>query len=148
MFFSSVQRKEYSETLNKHTDEFHVRVEVNKEPAWRQNKWLRRYTPYSWPWTLTPQHLFTCEMDGQEMKRLDDCVAKLKRLDTKGRLWPQEMIMEAQGGNLLLSDIESKVGSILHSLNRHSACPKVCGHLNNCYYQVFVGLPSLRGFVM
>ncbi|AWP09555.1 putative epidermal growth factor receptor kinase substrate 8-like protein 3 [Scophthalmus maximus] len=76
-----LQRKEYSETLNKHTDEFHVRVE----------------------------HLFTCEMDGQEMKRLDDCVAKLKRLDTKGRLWPQEMIMEAQGGNLLLSDIESKI---------------------------------------
>lgn len=42
---------------------------------------------------------------------MDACVAKLKRLDVKGRLWPQEMIMEAQGGYLLLSDIETKVGS-------------------------------------
>nr|XP_046253198.1 epidermal growth factor receptor kinase substrate 8-like protein 3b isoform X3 [Scatophagus argus] len=75
-----MQRKEYSETLNKQSDNFHVRVE----------------------------HLFTCELDGQELKTVDDCVAKLKRLDTKGRLWPQEMIMEVQGGYLLLSDIETK----------------------------------------
>ncbi|XP_058497841.1 epidermal growth factor receptor kinase substrate 8-like protein 3b isoform X1 [Solea solea] len=75
------QRKEYSETLNRQTDNLHVRVE----------------------------HLFTCEIDGEAMKRLEDCVAKLKRLDTKGRLWPQEMIMEVQGGYVLLSDIESKI---------------------------------------
>lgn len=60
--------------------------------------------------TLSPQHLFTCELDGQEVKTMDDCLAKLKRLDGKGRLWPQEMIMEVQGGYLLLSDIETKVG--------------------------------------
>lgn len=59
---------------------------------------------------MTPQHLFTCELDGHELKTVDDCVAKLKRLDAKGRLWPQEMIMEVQGGYLLLSDIETKVG--------------------------------------
>uniref|UniRef100_A0A8C2Z413 PTB domain-containing protein n=1 Tax=Cyclopterus lumpus TaxID=8103 RepID=A0A8C2Z413_CYCLU len=76
----SVQRKEYSETLNKHPDNFHVRVE----------------------------HLFTCELDGREVKTVDDCLAKLKRLDAKGRLWPQEMIMEVQRGYLLLSDIETK----------------------------------------
>lgn len=60
---------------------------------------------------LTLQHLLTCELDGQEMRTVDDCVAKLKRLDTKGRLWAQEMIMEIQGGYLLLSDIETKVSS-------------------------------------
>lgn len=49
-------------------------------------------------------------MDGQELKTLDDCMAKLKRLDAKSRLWPQEMIMEVQGGYLLLCDIETKVG--------------------------------------
>ncbi len=38
-------------------------------------------------------------------------MAKLKRLDTKGRLWPQEMIMEIQRDYLVLSDIETKVGS-------------------------------------
>ncbi|KAI3356832.1 hypothetical protein L3Q82_003485 [Scortum barcoo] len=74
------QRKEYSETLNKHSDNFHVRVE----------------------------HLLTCELDGQELKTVDACVAKLKRLDVKGRLWSQEMIMEVQGGYLLLTDIETK----------------------------------------
>ena len=56
------------------------------------------------------QHLFTCEMDGQELKKVSDCVAKLKRLDAKGRLWPQEMIMEVQGRHLQLNDIETRVG--------------------------------------
>ncbi|XP_040008755.1 epidermal growth factor receptor kinase substrate 8-like protein 3b [Xiphias gladius] len=75
-----MQRKEYSESLNRKSDNFHVRVE----------------------------HLFTCELDGQEVKTVNDCVAKLKRLDAKGRVWPQEMIMEVEGGYLLLSDIETK----------------------------------------
>uniref|UniRef100_A0A3B4TYT9 EPS8 signaling adaptor L3b n=1 Tax=Seriola dumerili TaxID=41447 RepID=A0A3B4TYT9_SERDU len=75
-----MQRKEYSESLNRQPDNFHVRVE----------------------------HLFTCELDGQEVKTVDNCVSKLKRLDAKGRLWPQEMIMEVQGGYLMLSDIETK----------------------------------------
>lgn len=75
-----MQRKEYSEELNKKPDNLHVRVE----------------------------HLITCELDGQEVKTVEDCVAKLKRLDAKGRVWSQEMIMEVQGGYLLLSDIETK----------------------------------------
>lgn len=57
----------------------------------------------------SPQHLFTCELDGRELKTVEDCVTKLKRLDSKGRLWPQEMIMEVQRGYLVLSDIETKV---------------------------------------
>ncbi|KAM3836099.1 epidermal growth factor receptor kinase substrate 8-like protein 3 [Diretmus argenteus] len=75
-----MQRKDYSETLNQQPDNFQYRVE----------------------------HLFTCELDGEEVRNLDDCVAKLKRLDAKGRLWPQEMIMEVQARHLLLSDIETK----------------------------------------
>ncbi|XP_030590247.1 epidermal growth factor receptor kinase substrate 8-like protein 3b [Archocentrus centrarchus] len=75
-----MQRKEYSETLNKQPDSIHVRVE----------------------------HLFTCELDGQEVRTVEDCVAKLKNLNVKGRLWPQDMIMEVQGAYLLLSDIETK----------------------------------------
>ncbi|KAK5863455.1 hypothetical protein PBY51_000484 [Eleginops maclovinus] len=74
------QRKEYSDSLNRHPDNFHVRLE----------------------------HLFTCELDGQDVKTMNDCLAKLKRLDGKGRLWPQEMIMEVQDGYLVLSDIETK----------------------------------------
>ncbi|KAL7397971.1 hypothetical protein ABVT39_002431 [Epinephelus coioides] len=98
-----MQRKEYSETLNRHPDNFHVRVE----------------------------HLFTCELDGQEVKTMDDCLAKLKRLDAKGRLWPQEMIMEVQGGYLLLSDIETK--SELESLPLSSIL-KTKAVLDSCAY--------------
>lgn len=36
-------------------------------------------------------------------------MSKLKRLDGKGRLWPQQMIMDVQRGYLVLSDIETKV---------------------------------------
>ncbi|XP_034551806.1 epidermal growth factor receptor kinase substrate 8-like protein 3b [Notolabrus celidotus] len=75
-----MQRKEYSDELNRKPDNLHVRVE----------------------------HLFTCELDGQEVKTVEGCVAKLKRLDAKGRVWSQEMIMEVQRGYLLLSDIETK----------------------------------------
>ncbi|KAM6981969.1 epidermal growth factor receptor kinase substrate 8-like protein 3b [Tautogolabrus adspersus] len=75
-----MQRKEYSDELNRKPDNLHVRVE----------------------------HLFTCELDGKEVKTVDGCVAKLKRLDAKGRIWSQEMIMEVQGGYLLLGDIETK----------------------------------------
>ncbi|XP_062247254.1 epidermal growth factor receptor kinase substrate 8-like protein 3b isoform X2 [Platichthys flesus] len=75
-----MQRKEYSETLTKQRDNFHVRVE----------------------------HLLTCDLDGKEVNKVDDCLAKLKWLDTKGRLWGQEMIMDVHGRHLTLSDIETK----------------------------------------
>lgn len=44
------------------------------------------------------------------MRVVDDCVTKLKMLEAKGRLWPQDMMLELQGDSLLLSDIETKVG--------------------------------------
>lgn len=56
------------------------------------------------------QHLLTCELDGQLLKTVEDCVAKLRRLEAKGRLWSQNMIMDIQGPFLVLSDIETKVG--------------------------------------
>lgn len=112
----SVQRKEYSESLNRQPDNFHTRVEVNEKsvPAWKptksNNNNLTCSSPHSWLLTLTPQHLFTCELDGMQVRTEKDCVEKLKKLDAKGRLWPQEMIMEIQGGYVVLSDIETKVG--------------------------------------
>ncbi|XP_037102373.1 epidermal growth factor receptor kinase substrate 8-like protein 3b isoform X2 [Syngnathus acus] len=75
-----MRRKEYSEVLSKQADNFNVRVE----------------------------HLLTCELDGQQLTTVDDCVAKIKRLNAKGRLWPQDMVMEVQGGYLLLLDRENK----------------------------------------
>ncbi|XP_059189165.1 epidermal growth factor receptor kinase substrate 8-like protein 3b [Centropristis striata] len=104
-----MQRKEYSETLNRHPDNFNVRVE----------------------------HLFTCELDGQEVKTLDDCLAKLKRLDAKGRLWPQDMIMEVQRGYLLLSDIETKAE--LEALPLSSIL-KTKAVLDSCAYNSLLAL--------
>ncbi|XP_017273364.1 epidermal growth factor receptor kinase substrate 8-like protein 3b [Kryptolebias marmoratus] len=78
--FIYMQRKEYSEVLNKQPDNFQARVE----------------------------HLFTWELDGREVRTVEDCVAKLIKLDANGRLWPQEMIMELKEAYLLLSDIETK----------------------------------------
>ncbi|XP_042155710.1 epidermal growth factor receptor kinase substrate 8-like protein 3b [Oncorhynchus tshawytscha] len=75
-----MQRKEYSETMNNQPDNFQYRVE----------------------------HLFTCELDGQEVRNLDDCVTRLQRLEAKGRVWGQEVILEVQGGYLQLNDIETK----------------------------------------
>lgn len=37
-------------------------------------------------------------------------MTKLKELDGKGRLWPQEMILEIKGAYVVLCDIETKVG--------------------------------------
>lgn len=66
-----------------------------------------------------PQHLLTCELDGRELKTLDNCMAKLKRLDSKGRLWPQQMILEVLRGYLVLSDIESKVRLCIPQIRVH-----------------------------
>ncbi|XP_077568579.1 epidermal growth factor receptor kinase substrate 8-like protein 3b [Stigmatopora nigra] len=75
-----IQRKEYSETLSRQSDNINVRVE----------------------------HVLTCELDGQQLTAADDCVTKLKKLNGQGRLWCQLMIMEVQGAYLLLRDTENK----------------------------------------
>ncbi|XP_051806030.1 epidermal growth factor receptor kinase substrate 8-like protein 3b isoform X3 [Acanthochromis polyacanthus] len=98
-----MQRKEYSDKLNRQSDGFHVRVE----------------------------HLFTCELDGRDLRTENDCVAKLKRLDAKGRLWPQDMIMEVQRGYLVLSDIETKTeldSMSLSSITQTKAVLESCAY--------------------
>ncbi|XP_036389845.1 epidermal growth factor receptor kinase substrate 8-like protein 3b [Megalops cyprinoides] len=75
-----MQRKEYSESMNRQPDNFQYRVE----------------------------HLFTCDLDGREVCTVGDCVTRLKTLNAKGRIWGQEMILEVRGLNLQLTDIETK----------------------------------------
>lgn len=43
---------------------------------------------------------------------MDDCVTRLQRLEAKGRVWGQEVILEVQGGYLQLNDIETKVANL------------------------------------
>lgn len=104
-----MQRREYSETLNGEADRLGVRVE----------------------------HLFTCDMDGREVSSVSDCVAKLKKLDSKGRVWSQEMILELQGGYVVLSDIETK--SELDSLSLSSVV-ETNAVLDACAYNSVLAL--------
>lgn len=55
------------------------------------------------------QHLFTCELDGSELRGVADCVERLKLLDEMGRVWGQSMLLVVRGPKLLLMDIETKV---------------------------------------
>ncbi|RXM92610.1 Epidermal growth factor receptor kinase substrate 8-like protein 3, partial [Acipenser ruthenus] len=74
------QRKEYAESMLKQPDNFQYRVE----------------------------HLFTCGLDQKEVRSVDDCIARLKLLDAKGRVWGQDMILQVKDGSLQLTDIETK----------------------------------------
>lgn len=69
------------------------------------------------------QHLFTCDLDGKDLSNVRDCVERLKLLDQMGRVWGQNMMLEVQGANLLLSDIETKV---------YSMCASGCVHQHVC----------------
>lgn len=74
------QRKEYAASINKMLDKFQYRVE----------------------------HLFTCELDGKDLRNTSDCVERLKLLDGMGRVWGQNMVLDLRGADLVLTDIETK----------------------------------------
>ncbi|XP_036386635.1 epidermal growth factor receptor kinase substrate 8 [Megalops cyprinoides] len=75
-----LRRKEYADSIIKQPGNFQYRVE----------------------------HLFTCEVDGRDIRDLDDCIEQLKVLDAKGKVWGQDMILEVRDGCLQLTDIETK----------------------------------------
>ncbi|XP_060786826.1 epidermal growth factor receptor kinase substrate 8-like protein 3b [Neoarius graeffei] len=75
-----MQRKEYLENINRQADAFQYRVE----------------------------HVFTCELNGRELSSADDCLAKLKSLESRGKVWGQDMILKVQHGHLQLCDVETK----------------------------------------
>uniref|UniRef100_A0A672IS65 PTB domain-containing protein n=1 Tax=Salarias fasciatus TaxID=181472 RepID=A0A672IS65_SALFA len=77
---STVQRKDYATSINQMMDKFQYRVE----------------------------HLFTCDLDGRELRNIIDCVERLKLLDQLGRVWGQDMLLEVHDTSLLLIDIETK----------------------------------------
>nr|XP_055024086.1 epidermal growth factor receptor kinase substrate 8-like protein 3b [Misgurnus anguillicaudatus] len=96
-----MQRKEYA--MSRQPDNFQYRVE----------------------------HLFTCELDGRQVSTIEDCVNKLKSLDSKGKVWGQDMIMEVKGNYLQLCDIETK--EVLESVHMNSI-KKTNSVLDSCVY--------------
>uniref|UniRef100_A0A3B5KTA6 Uncharacterized protein n=1 Tax=Xiphophorus couchianus TaxID=32473 RepID=A0A3B5KTA6_9TELE len=53
-------------------------------------------------------HLFTCDLNGKDLRNIPDCVERLKLLDQTDRIWGQNMVLEVRGANLLLIDYETK----------------------------------------
>lgn len=72
---------------------------------------------------MCPQHLFTCGLDQKEVRSVDDCIARLKLLDAKGRVWGQDMILQVKDGSLQLTDIETKVRRVRGPGNERSFQP-------------------------
>lgn len=58
-----------------------------------------------------PQHLFTFELDGRQLRNASDCVEQLQLLEELGRVWGQSMLLVVQASKLLLTDIETKVNA-------------------------------------
>ncbi|XP_020789789.1 epidermal growth factor receptor kinase substrate 8 [Boleophthalmus pectinirostris] len=75
-----MQRKEYAASINKMLDTFQYRVE----------------------------HLFTCDLDGKDLRSISDCVERLRLLDGMGRVWGQNMVLALKGAALVLTDTETK----------------------------------------
>ncbi|XP_040890971.1 epidermal growth factor receptor kinase substrate 8-like protein 3 [Toxotes jaculatrix] len=75
-----LKRKEYAESVNTMMDIFQYRVE----------------------------HLFTCDLDGKELRSVADCVERLKALEKMGCVWGQNMLLEVRGAKLQLTDIKTK----------------------------------------
>ncbi|MEQ2266521.1 hypothetical protein XENORESO_008659, partial [Xenotaenia resolanae] len=77
---STVQRLQYAASVNKTMEKTEYKVE----------------------------HLFTCDLNGKDLKNIKDCVERLKVVDHTSRIWGQDMILEVRGTNLLLMDFETK----------------------------------------
>ncbi|KAK9970531.1 hypothetical protein ABG768_026468 [Culter alburnus] len=97
-----MQRKEYAESVSRQ-DKFQYRVE----------------------------HLFTFVLDGREMSSIEDCVNRLKSMDSKGKVWGQDMILQVQANHLQLCDIETK--EVLESVHL-SSIRKTKAVLDSCVY--------------
>uniref|UniRef100_A0A3B3UGX6 EPS8 signaling adaptor L3a n=1 Tax=Poecilia latipinna TaxID=48699 RepID=A0A3B3UGX6_9TELE len=59
------------------------------------------------------QHLFTCDLNGRDLRNIHDCVERLQFLDQTGHIWGQNMVMEVRGANLMLIDYETRVSCSL-----------------------------------
>ncbi|KAM9268628.1 epidermal growth factor receptor kinase substrate 8-like protein 3 [Morus bassanus] len=73
------QRKDYSQTLLKPQSDFQHHVE----------------------------HLLTVRLE-KDIRSTDDCLARLKLLETQGRVWGQDLILQVKDQELVLRDVESK----------------------------------------
>lgn len=57
-----------------------------------------------------PQHLVTFSIgEEDDLGTVEDAVRKLSIMDTQGKIWAQEMLLQVNGSAVKLFDISSKV---------------------------------------
>lgn len=107
----TVQRQEYAASINKMMDTFQYRVEVS---VIYHGVACSEAPPLFHVMVIVPvlQHLFSCDLDGKELRNVADCVERLNLLEEMGRVWAQSMLLEVRGASLMLSDVQTKVSSV------------------------------------
>ncbi|XP_075709768.1 epidermal growth factor receptor kinase substrate 8-like protein 3 isoform X2 [Rhinoderma darwinii] len=101
------QRKEYAQSLSKADCSFYHRVE----------------------------HLLTCDLDNS-LRNVQDCLKRLCLLNAEGKVWGQEMILQVQNEELILTDLESRESLESIQLQNIENCRSVMG--SHPYNSLFV----------
>ncbi|XP_068125631.1 epidermal growth factor receptor kinase substrate 8-like protein 3 isoform X2 [Hyperolius riggenbachi] len=95
------QRKQYAQSLSSVNSSFNHRVE----------------------------HLLTCDL-GNDLRRIEDCLKHLQLLHAEGKVWGQDLILQIQNGDLLLTDMESRDNLENIALQNVASCRPEMGQRN------------------